>query len=206
MEFYITSSQGGIYGSEQQLGTDISSMTNDIQSALNTWAVEHQGVAFTAEDDQDKINIGFKNCVGPRILIAFIGEDKDDDMSELTGRVRRNFDIIITRGKLLSDPRNSALTKNQGPVKKFYQLVEGARDVVRNMIFPQPMVYNPPIYNGIRPNNQGQWLMDSYVINFSVLCQIPRSTSIYPQLASNPLSPPWTAVTDPLPFLQNTLP
>ena len=199
----LTGSSGSFFGNESQLGVDIPQMTNTIREYLNDWALQENGACFIAEDNTEKINIGFNNCVGPRVLIIFTGELPDGENSELTGRVRRNYDVIVQRGKILNEPRNSALTTTNGSAKPFYALVEGAREVVRSIIFPQNCVYNPPIYQGIMPAAQSGWLMDSYIISFSILMAIPRIQSAPPQLGVNE----WVNLTMPLQFnLPNSSP
>ena len=90
---YITGSGAGT--TESDNGTSIPQMCNTIRNFLEDWAIQNQGAAFLAEDASEKINIGFNNCVGPKVLIVFTGEQADGDDSELTGRVKRTFDVII---------------------------------------------------------------------------------------------------------------
>jgi hypothetical protein len=184
---------------EQQFGTDIASMTNYINGFLNDWAVKNQGVSFIGEEDVEKINIGFNTCIGPRVLLVFIAENPDGELAELTGRVKRDYDIIIQRGKLLTQPRNNTLTNTNGAARPFYQLVEECRDIARGVIFPTPMVYNPVIYNGIRPGASEGWLMDSYIISISVLCADGRIQTLPSELATGP----FVGTIDPLEALAN---
>jgi len=191
-------------GNPIQLGVDISSMCNIIKSQLNDWATQEQGIAVIAEDINEKVLIGFNNCIGPKCLIVFVGEEVygDESTSDMTGWTKRTFDVVIQRGKILSDPRNSALTNINGPAKSFYSLVEKARDVCRTIIWPAPMCYNPTIYHNIRPGEQSGWLMDSYIISFSILVQIGRIQTEPAELGGGE----FVRLNDPLNIIMNQSP
>lgn len=174
----------GSFGTEQQLLVTIPDMANQFKSILSDWAAKYGGVCFIAEDDQEKINIGFNNCVGPRVLIVFTGEEPylSEDISDQVPWERRNWDILIQRGKVMSDPRNSSLTTANGPSKAFYALMEECRDVMRCIQLPQAVCYNPIEYKGIRPGQSELWLMDNYIMSFTTLVQIPRIQYQSPEL------------------------
>lgn len=190
---------------ESNLQIDISSMSNGFHSVLNGWAIQNGGVAFVADDDEEKINVGFNNCIGPRILIVFVGEEPygDEQVSDLVCMVKRNWDIIVGRGKTLTNPRNLVLTNTIGSARPFYKLVEEVRDISRAIAFPQPMCYSPNIYNGMRPLSSDNWLMDSYALSISVLCQIPR---IQYQDAAITGAGNFVNLVDPPLFFQNSTP
>lgn len=176
-----------IPGTAEQLKTDICSMTNFIAEYVNGWAIQEKGIAVVAENLDEKVLPGWNHTVGPKCLVVFSGEELwgDQSVADLVGWAKRNFEVIIERGKLLTDPRNSALTKTYGASKPFYRLVEECRDTIRGMLFPSQLVYNPVMYNGMTPGRQSEkneWLLDSYIISFSVLCQIPRLEFLPPQL------------------------
>ena len=85
-----------VNGTPQNLGTDIAGMSNYIRNTINDWAMQEQGVCFIAEDDGEKINIGFNNCVGPRCLLVFTGETPygDESVAELVCWVKRDYDWL----------------------------------------------------------------------------------------------------------------
>jgi len=161
---------------EEQLGISISNQCNFIKSVLADWAATQQGICIVGEHVTEKLLTGFNNVIGPKLIITFVSEEAygSEDVQELLGMTRRYFDILIQRGKILSDPRNSALTTVTGPSRPFYDLVEECRDKLRCLEFPTPMVLNPPEYHGIRPLQSENWLLDSYVISISTLTQIGR--------------------------------
>ena len=162
---------------------------------------------FTADNVDEKLLIGYNNSIGPRCMIVFLSEESSspEDIKELTGRVMRTYDVVIERGKSLTYPRNLDMTKTYGPSRPFYDLVEEARNVIRCIIWPTPMVYNPTIYNSIRPGRQNEkydWLIDSYIINFSILLEIGRIQTIPPQLGTGP----FLQLSDPLNIVLNQSP
>lgn len=172
---------------EPNLGVSISAQCNRIKEVLNDFAAGEQGICIVAENINEKLLTGFNNVIGPKILVAFVSEEAygSEDVQELLGMTRRYFDILIQRGKILSDPRNSALSNTTGPSKPFYDLLEDCRDAVRTIEWPTPMVLNPIEYHGMKPFSQENWLMDSYIISISILTQIGRVQFQPPQIAAN---------------------
>lgn len=193
--------------SENLTECSISDQCNQIKDALNNWAIQYGGVVDIAENINEKVMLGWNNLVGPVCLVCFVGEESygDEATAELTGRVRRFYDIMIRRGTALTFPSHKALTEDVGPIRRFYQVVEEARDIVRNIIFPEPMTLNPPEYHGLRPGDNQGWLMDCYIINISLITQIPRPQSQPSELGGG-LGNDWISLQSPLPFNQNNPP
>lgn len=185
-------------------GVGISDMANIIKDTLNDYCGQQGGVAVIAADPHEKLMIGYNNAVGIKCLICFVGEESDGDasISDATGRVKRDFDIIIQRGKILSEPRNTSLTTHNGPARDFYSQVEEIRDLCRCIIWPTPFVHNPANYNSLRPGQSDGWLMDSYILSFSLLTQIGRVAVNPPQL-SRPDGSPFVQLEDPEGIQQN---
>jgi len=185
---------------ESNLGVSISDQTLIIKNTLNDWASENQGICIVCENIEEKLLTGFSNVIGPKILVQFIGEESigDESVQELLGHVRRSFDILVQRGKVLSDPRNTALTTITGPSRPFYNIVEEIRDKIRCIIWPSPMTTNPTEYHGIRPFENGNWLLDSYVINVSIVTQIGRVQAT-PGALGGGNGNDWVQLSDSLP-------
>lgn len=169
---------------------------NFTKDILTDFCIQKGGAAIVAENMDEKLLTGFNNAVGPKCCIAYIGEEPygSDDTQELTGRVIRHFDVLVTRGKIFSDPRNSALTSANGPSEAFYDQVEAIRDVIRTLIWPTPVIYNPTIYKGIRPVDNGTYKIDSYIISFALIVQIGRIQVDAPEVSSTP--PQWLQIND----------
>ncbi len=186
-------------GNEQQLGVSIAEQCNIIKSVLNDIAAQEQGIAIIAANIDEKLLTGFNNVIGPKVLITFVGEEPvgGEDVQELLGMTRRYFDILVQRGKQLTDQRNTVLTVTSGPSKPFYDLLEIIRDSVRSIIWPVPACINPCEYHGMRPAQQDGWLLDSYIINISIMTQIGRVELNPPQL-SPPDGGPFVELQDPL--------
>lgn len=189
---------------ENQVESSISNQCNILKDILGRYATKLGGVAVIAEDINEKIMMGYNNVVGPRILVTFISEENygPEDIQDVTGFVRRYFDIVVQRGKLLSDPRNSSLTSNTGPSKAFYEVVEEIRDICRCVVWSSPMIQNPTEYHGVYPFSQGEWLMDSYVIKISTICMIGRVQTNPAQLGDGL----YVGLTDPLGMADNQSP
>ena len=139
-------------------------MCNFMKSAIGDWCSQNQGVCAIAAELDEKILTGFNNVVGPRVFIIYLGEDAggDESVKELLDMSIRHFDILIQRGKMLTFPRNAALTTDVGPSRNFYDLVEELRDLVRCLEFPTPMVIAPIVYNSTRPSSTDAWMTDGF--------------------------------------------
>jgi len=149
-------------------------MCNSLANYLNSWATSQGGVALVVEDVNEKIEIGSNNLIGPRCLIAFSSEEPYGEMPEQTGYVKRSFLVSVERGKAMTQPRNSTLTNTVGPIRPFYNQVEEARDIIRAIALPPWVAYNPVLYDGMVPGHQTEYLIDQYVLSFSIICQISR--------------------------------
>ncbi len=196
------------FGDAKTLGVDITGMSNLITNYVNDWANKNAGAAFFAEDSSEKISIGFNNCVGPKCLIIYRGEQPhgDESVADLVAYVVRTYEVSIERGKTLTYPRNLALTNNVGASRPFYELVEELRDVVRTIALPTPMCYNPIIYGGMVSGKQSEtneWQIDQYILTFSIICQIPRVQYNPPQLSGNG---PYVDLNDEQLWQPNTTP
>jgi hypothetical protein len=178
-----------------ELGISVSAQCNTLKQALNDIASQEQGRCLIAENIDEKLWMGFDNTIGPKILIAFVGEDpvaSSSDVQELVGRVRRHFDVLVTRPKILTAERNTALTETVGPSKSFYELLERIRDTVRCIEWPS-LVQNPTEYSGMRPGNMDNWMLDSYIISISTILDIGRVSLNPPEIANGP----YIGTTDP---------
>jgi hypothetical protein len=162
---------------ESNLNVSISDQCNEIKSAINDWIKEQGGIVVVAQNVNEKVMTGYNNCIGPKALIVFVEETPlgESDVDELTGLVRRYFDIVVERPKIMSDPRNTDLTnRTAGVSKPLYDLVEECRDKIKSIIWSSPMVQNPCEFHGIRPGAQTDWLMNSYIISISTIVQTGR--------------------------------
>ena len=90
--------------------------------------------------------------------IAILFEDEKARVNfaggDITGRVNRYFDIMISRGRGLKDIRSGNLTEGAGGGRPLFDLAEEMRDILRLMRF-NPVTDEPPDYVGM-----GRWGKD----------------------------------------------
>ncbi len=90
--------------------------------------------------------------------IAILFEDEKARVNfpggDITGRVNRYIDVMISRGRGLNSVRSDNLTKGSGGGQPLYQLAEKMRDKLRVMTF-DPGTDEPPDYIGL-----GRWGKD----------------------------------------------
>ncbi len=90
--------------------------------------------------------------------IAILFEDEKARVNgpglDITGRVNRYFDVIISRGRGLQQLRSGNLTAGSGGGMPLFELAETMRDKLRTMRF-NPNTDEPPDYVGM-----GRWGKD----------------------------------------------
>ena len=175
---------------ESALGVSISQQCNTIKDTLNNICSQEKGICVVAENIDDKVLTGFNGVIGPKILVTFVGEEPhgSEDVAELLGMSKRFFDILVQRGKILSGPtQGGGLVSTIGPSKPFYDLLETIRDAIRCIEWPTPMCFGMGVYGGMRPASTENWLLDSYIISYSVFTQIGRIQVEAPQIQYGPM-------------------
>jgi len=146
-----------------------------IQSNLSNWAKDMKGTAIIAHDLNHMWIVSANNSESPKAVIAFAGEEIRGDLAlgATLGRVDRNFEVMISRGKGFTADRGQTLVKDDVSTgRPFYDLLEEARDIVRNL--PLGQDDDGCIdYHGIRPALVDQdYPLDMYIISFSVGTQL----------------------------------
>lgn len=154
----------------------ISQQAKNLQAVLNTWAVQHGGVAETASDLKNFWEQAGNNNDIPRILIVYNGENARGEFRTRSAldRVDRKWQVGVFRGRGFSAQRGRSLTNTVVNAMPFYDVVEQIRDLIRSILdiseeFPvefmgiNPMSPNPPTL-----------IMDAYVIEFVTANDIPN--------------------------------
>jgi hypothetical protein len=151
----------------------ISYQTKFIQSQLQKWADENDGVAEIADDLEEMWRIAFNRSSSPRCIIAYLGEDiiGDDASSEFIGRIERHFGVLVSSGKGYTPKRGDQLVEIVGNSKPFYDLLEEARDVIRVLQFDRRVIMFPIKYKSMKPALPADAPMNAYMIEFSLICQ-----------------------------------
>lgn len=153
----------------------ISEQLSIIQNNLSNWAKDLNGKAIIAHNLNMMWLVSANNSTEPKAVIAYAGEEIRGDLAvgASLGRVDRNFEVMISRGKGFTADRGQTLVNEDiGQGRPFYDLLEEAREIIRQL--PLGSEDDGPVdYKGIRPALvDSDWPLDMYIISFSVGTQL----------------------------------
>jgi hypothetical protein len=152
----------------------IKSCMDIIAGQLQRYAQDNQGIINVASDLEHSWRLAANDTVNPKFIIVFTGEEIRGDfaVAAINHRVDRHFALIVSRGRGMEQDRAKSLWKDSGNAKPLYDIVEGARDVIRGL-YSQQFVENPVDYRGINQWDTRPLITDAYQINFSIPCDLP---------------------------------
>jgi len=96
-------------------------------------------------------------------------------ISRWTHRVDREWAILVKRGRGFYSTRGDSLNQTKGNEIPFYDIVEGVRDSMRQIlsISEEGLVE----FNNIRPWQLGNTVLDAYLMTFTTSNDMPTITS-----------------------------
>jgi hypothetical protein len=155
--------------------TQIKEQCLAIQELLDPWIKQEGGIAFIASDFVHAWEILMDKPGAPRIAILFEDEKARVNFpgGDITGRVNRYFDVLISRGRSLSLDRSANLTTGVAGGRPLYDLAEEMRDKLRTVRF-NPQYCEPPNYVGLsRWGKDDGFNMDAFKCSIWVGTQLP---------------------------------
>ncbi len=151
----------------------ISDMLKYAQGQLEIWAkTQKGGRARIAADPVDLLEILTNTPGGICAAIMFHSEQKRGIYEE-SGGVDRTFWVAITRGRGMRLHRGEELVQANAGGPPLYDLLEEARQQVRALQFDAATTEVSPDYKGTRPIQVEGYLLDAYIIEFSIFDQLP---------------------------------
>lgn len=162
--------------------TAVKDQLESMRYTLDTWAQQYNGKAFIASDLNHMWKVAWQSSSQLRIICVYMGEviRGDFKIAAATGRVDREFNVMLTRGKGFNQERGDSLTKQVGNEPPLFDLVEEARDILRSLV--DISAEAPVDYKGIRTMQMGELILDAYIVEFSVATDLPS-------LADQPSNP-----------------
>jgi hypothetical protein len=145
-----------------------------IMGQMETFAQNEQGVVNVASDLEHAWRLASNDTQTPKFIVVFTGEDIRGDfpVAAINHRVDRHFSLIVSRGRGMDEQRAKSLWKDAQNAKPLFEIVEGARDVIRGL-YSQKFVENPIDFRGINQWDTRPYITDAYNINFSIPCDLP---------------------------------
>lgn len=165
---------------------------NRFKEVLSPWAESSGGTVEVVFDLTELWATAYKASEKPRILICYNGEliRGDFSVAALTRRVDRQWVVAITRGRGFNNKRGQSLTDTKNNAEPFYDSVETVRDYIRCAIGvseENQRTENPASgtadFKAIRPMDNGELIIDGYIIEFSTAADLPEVATTPEELA-----------------------
>ncbi len=143
-----------------------------ILQALQVWAQENNGSVHVANDVPHLFKLLGEAPGSPRAGILFAGETiRDPENADVTGRVDRKFWVAVSRGHSLQSYNGKSLMDGIAGGLPMFDLVESARDALREILLQGPGE-NAPYYMGIELLNFEGVTLDCYRIEIVLAADI----------------------------------
>lgn len=172
-----------------QAALPIAFQANSIQAILQQYVAPFGGVASVVSNLKDLWSRPYNSSQSPRALVCYMGERIREQFSvaAILHRVDREFAVAITRGRGFYVNRGDSLSQNMQEIP-FYDVVESVRDLIRSINSICPVEELPIDFKTIRPMNNGNLVIDGYIIEFSIGSPLPELSDTA-QLPSDQLQP-----------------
>lgn len=146
-----------------------------VREDLAEWARRNGGEARVASDQVQVLDFLMATKPGGFMCaVLFESEEPRGEHSEL-GRCDRGFKVVVSRGKGFRADSGAALTEGSGGGPSVFDLVEGAREVVRGLRLPEEAEGEQQAgYRGSGPFQVEGFVLDAYEVRFGLGAQLPE--------------------------------
>lgn len=150
-------------------------------AAISYWIGQYVlplgGTSIVASNLRDMWNQAFQASDKPIVYTCWAGDSPrgPSDIMRWTHRVDREWATLVKRGRGFCAIRGDSLNQTVGNAIPFYDVVEGVRDRIRQIlsISEEGLVE----LRGIRPWQLGNQVLDAYLISFATANDMPTITS-----------------------------
>lgn len=145
----------------------ISEQLEAIAEALKEWADPIGADVAIASNLRDLWRTASMESQKPRVLVTYIGKHMRGGFgtSAILGLADRTFNVAVTRGRGFAVNRGDTLTKKVGNADPFYDCLEAAELVIRNL---EGVSQEFPVdFKGDKAMQLGNLVVDGYIIEFS---------------------------------------
>ncbi len=151
----------------------ITEQGNLILDALKKWTANNKGRAFITGDPLTLVDELRAKPGVPAAAVLWLDESPYGENDRL-GRVLRDWKIIISRGRGMKLDAGESLTEGTAGGTAMFDLVEQAREVVRNLRpEDQEGEFQLPVYKGTGLFEVSGCVLDAMEIRFALYAQIP---------------------------------
>ena len=165
----------------------ISDQATQISAWIGGYVTDMGGVSVVASNLRDMWNQASQANDRPIVYVCWLGDQaRGGDIARWVHRVDRQWGILVKRGRGFFANRGDSLNQTKGNAIPFYDVVEGVRDRIRQIlsISEEGLVE----FNSARPQQLGSEILDAYLLTVTTANDLPTITSL-PQNQVNPISP-----------------
>lgn len=158
----------------------ISAQAKTLLEAVSVVAQDVGGKAQVVANTSDMWLSAAKQSQTARVLICYVSEAIRGDFGVAAAlhRVDRLWNVAVTRGRGFAVQRGKTLTDPVQNAEPFYDFVEKIRDTCRAQLAISEEL--PVDYLGIRTMENGELIIDGFIIEFSTANDIPAITATPP--------------------------
>lgn len=154
----------------------ISAIATFIRDHLLLWAQDKAGTCVIVHSLTELWEQAAQSSQKPILYVCYAGETPwgEYNTRALTGRVKRNWIVVLKFGRGLTVNRGDTLNKGSQNAAPFYDWVDEVRDQIRSMLgISEDYGID---FNGIEPMKLAGQLLDAYQISFSTQNDLPKIT------------------------------
>lgn len=154
----------------------ISKQSLQIVAWIQGYVAPLNGVSVAASNLRDMWNQASQANDRPVVYTCWIGDQsRGGDIARWVHRVDREWATLVKRGRGLNANRGDSLNKTVGDADPFYDIVEGVRDRIRQIlsVSEEGLVE----FNSARQWQLGNEIIDGMLLTYRTANDIPTITS-----------------------------
>ena len=154
----------------------IAQQSQQIATWVGGYVTPLGGVSVTASNLRDMWEQASQSTDKPIVYTCWMGDQsRGGDISRWVHRVDREWATLVKRGRGFYASRGNSLNQTMGNAIPFYDVVEGVRDRIRQIlsISEEGLVE----FNSARAWQLGSQILDAYLLTYRTANDIPAITS-----------------------------
>ena len=154
----------------------ISELCTAFADALQTWANDYGGKAIIGQGPAHVVELLAAKPGAPLVAVLFDG-DTPVEVDE-SGLVRRRIKVVLSFPKTLKRRAGDALAGDGGGEPSQFDLVEEAREVVRQLDLDTEAGERRGSWRGTAVYQVADMLFDAWEHTFEVICTVPVAAPV----------------------------
>jgi len=154
----------------------ISDQASQISKWIGGYVNDYGGTSVVASNLRDMWEQASQSTDKPIVYTCWMGDSaRGGDISRWVHRVDREWATLVKRGRGFYANRGDSLNQTKGNAVPFYDVVEGVRDRIRQIlsISEEGLVE----FNSARAWQLGTQILDAYLLTYRTANDLPAITS-----------------------------